>query len=143
MGIPGQKEGMEGEEEPLVRGGALFPGAPGRKPPRSVLALPSLTLWASIQSQLPFPSEQGDPLVQTFSSVAIWRTLCFGGCSCVRLGPPDNLCLQISCSGTLVIPAGSLLPTSLLPGETPGAEVTGTLDFCSPVAFHTYPVLPC
>lgn len=40
MGIPGQKEGMEGEEEPLVRGGAPFPGAPGRKP--RALSPPSL-----------------------------------------------------------------------------------------------------
>lgn len=32
---------------------------------------------------------------------------------------------------------------SLLPGETPGAEVTGTLEFCSHMAFHSYPVFLC
>lgn len=42
-----------------------------------------------------------------------------------------------------MVPTGSLLPMSLLPGETPGAEVTGTLEFCSHMAFHSYPVFLC
>lgn len=66
-----------------------------------------------------------------------------GGRSRVGLGPPNNLCFSRSAAQELYDTCRTSPAHEATPGETPGAEVTGILELCSRMAFHSYPVCPC